>query len=84
MLKRKLFLISESRQESILQALMGGESRMMGNYHVRFGKGVKTIHPLSSKLFRRVTFTLVHYNPSVLEAFNSVEHSTIRLFYLSV
>ena len=49
---------------------------MMGNYHVRFGKGVKTI--LLNIL--RLTFTLVHYNPSVLEAFNSVEHSTTYSF----
>ena len=39
---------------------------MRGNFHVRFGKGVRII--------LNGTLTLVHYNPSVLEAFNSVEH----------
>ena len=42
------------------------ESRMRGNFHVRFGKGVMP------SLWDCIT--LVHYNPSVLEAFNSVEH----------
>lgn len=42
------------------------ESRMRGNFHVRFGKGVRII--------LNGTLTLVHYNPSVLDAFNSVEH----------
>jgi len=43
---------------------------MRGNFHVRFGKGVNGIPTLLEK----GALTLVHYNPSVTDAFNSVEH----------
>ena len=45
------------------------ESRMMGNYHVRFGKGV-------NYMFDTKQFTLVHYN-SIITA-----HAILMIFFM--
>ena len=40
---------------------------MRGNFHVRFGKGATVSRQAGAVV-------LVHYSPSVMEAFNSIEH----------
>lgn len=45
------------------------ESRMMGNYHVRFGKGVNYV------LYTK-QFTLVHYNSII------TSHAILMIFFM--